>query len=82
MNSKLWSFFIAEDPPVPTHRHFLIVIGRWKFEDWHLYRLRWHFGRKNRWQMWDRVGFPSRSKMAKLTAVFRGLAKPFRPKNP
>lgn len=21
-----------------VHRHFLIVIGRWKFENWHLYR--------------------------------------------
>lgn len=21
-----------------THRYFLIVVGTWKFEDWHLYR--------------------------------------------
>jgi hypothetical protein len=39
-------------------RHFLIVVGRWKFENWHLYRLREHVAVKNiavRWRMWDLV---------------------------
>ena len=39
------------------HRHFLIVVGPWKFENWHLYRLRPHTNKKRnaRWLMWDRV---------------------------
>jgi hypothetical protein len=37
------------------HRHFVIVVGRWKFENWHLYRLCWHRNHngKVRWQLWD-----------------------------
>jgi hypothetical protein len=40
-----------------THRHFLIVVGRWKLENWHLYCLRPHQNRSGRarWTMWDRV---------------------------
>jgi hypothetical protein len=41
------------------HRHFLIVVGRWKFENWRLYRKTEHVdaktrGAKARWWMWDR----------------------------
>jgi hypothetical protein len=41
------------------HRHFLIVVGRWKFENWHLYRYTQHCSAKKpkqiRWMMWDRI---------------------------
>lgn len=42
------------------HRHCCIVIGRWKLENWHLYRFAEHVdaktrGKKARWSMWDRV---------------------------
>lgn len=42
------------------HRHFCVVIGRWKFVDWHLYHYNEHRdaktnGKKARWWMWDRV---------------------------
>lgn len=39
------------------HRHFLIVCGAWKFENWRLYRLREHSNHngKVRWRMWDGV---------------------------
>jgi hypothetical protein len=38
-------------------RHFLIVIGRFKFCDWHIYWLRPHVSvsGRHRWRMWDRV---------------------------
>lgn len=38
-------------------RHFLIRWGRWKFENWHLYRLSPHQNHdgKARWVMWDVV---------------------------
>ena len=40
------------------HRHFLIVVGDWKFENWHLYRLGWTHSRgkeSNRWRVWKRM---------------------------
>jgi hypothetical protein len=42
------------------HRHLCIVVGRWRFENWHLYRKNEHRdaktnGQKARWWMWDRV---------------------------
>jgi hypothetical protein len=39
-----------------VHRHFLVVVGKWKFENWRLYRLREHRNHngKVRWTMWDR----------------------------
>lgn len=51
------------------HRHFVIVIGRldkngyvnvgsWKFENWHLYRMREHRAVKKpdlKWRTWDRI---------------------------
>jgi hypothetical protein len=41
-------------------RHLCIVIGRWKLENWHVYRYTEHRdaktgGRKARWMMWDRI---------------------------
>lgn len=41
--------------PALMHKHFLIVLGNWKFENWHLYRLREHCNHngKVRWRMWD-----------------------------
>lgn len=41
------------------HRHFIIVLGTWKFENWRVYRYRQHRdaktnGAKARWMMWDR----------------------------
>ena len=41
-----------------THRHFLIVVGDWKFVNWHLYRNAWTHSVKdpnNRWRKWERV---------------------------
>ncbi len=41
-----------------VHRHFLIVVGEWKFENWHLYRQRQHHAVKDpkiRWYAWDLV---------------------------
>lgn len=40
-----------------VHRHFLVVVGNWKFENWRLYRLREHQNHsgKVRWHMWDKV---------------------------
>jgi hypothetical protein len=38
------------------HRHFLVVVGNWKFQNWHLYRLTPcanHDGTV-RWSMWVR----------------------------
>jgi hypothetical protein len=39
------------------HRHFVIIFGRWKFYNWHLYCYREHHNAKGnvRWAMWDRV---------------------------
>lgn len=39
------------------NRHFVIVVGRWKFENWRLYQLREHHNHngKVRWHMWDIV---------------------------
>lgn len=40
------------------HLHFLIVVGSYKFENWHLYRFRQHRAVKNKsvcWRMWDRL---------------------------
>jgi len=38
-------------------RHFLIVVGRWKFENWGLYCGRPHQNHsgQERWVMWDPV---------------------------
>lgn len=41
-----------------AHRHFCIVWGTWKFENWHLYRLRTHRAVRKpsvRWVMWNKV---------------------------
>lgn len=40
------------------HRYCCIVVGRWKLQDWHLFRLRPHHAAKQpsiRWLGWDRV---------------------------
>ena len=39
------------------HRYFCVVVGRWKFTNWHLYRDRDHQSRdgKSRWRMWDKI---------------------------
>jgi hypothetical protein len=39
------------------HRHLCIVVGTWKFENWHLYRYREHRNVKgtSRWMMWDKI---------------------------
>lgn len=40
------------------HRYFLIVLGNWKLENWHVYRQRRHYSAKQpavSWLMWDRV---------------------------
>jgi hypothetical protein len=42
------------------HRHLKIIVGRWKLEDWRLYRYTEHRdaktgGKKARWMMWDRI---------------------------
>jgi hypothetical protein len=42
------------------HRHFVAIVGRWKLENWHVYRYTEHRdaktgGEKARWWMWDRV---------------------------
>lgn len=39
------------------HRHFLVVVGQWKFENWHLYRLGTTQNRtgKYTWKVWRRV---------------------------
>jgi hypothetical protein len=40
------------------HRHFCLIVGRWKLENWRLYRLTEHHSAKkasNRWVMWDRI---------------------------
>jgi hypothetical protein len=42
------------------HRHLKIIVGRWKLEDWHVYRYTEHVdaktgGNKARWMMWDRI---------------------------
>jgi len=39
------------------HRHFLIIVGRFKFENWHLYR---HVDKQSKsgkaqWWTWERV---------------------------
>ncbi len=39
-------------------RHFVVIVGRWKFENWHLYRRTQHVAAKKasvRWVSWDRV---------------------------
>jgi hypothetical protein len=39
-------------------RHFVLIIGGWKFEDWHLYRWCGHRSARNptiAWYDWDRV---------------------------
>jgi len=40
-----------------THRHFVCVLGRWKLENWRVYRQRVHTNRAGnaRWLMWDKV---------------------------
>ena len=41
-------------------RYLCVIIGDWKFENWHLYRWTEHVdaktgGKKARWHMWDKV---------------------------
>jgi hypothetical protein len=38
-------------------RHFCVIWGRWKFENWRLFRLTEHSNRSGqvRWRMWDKV---------------------------
>jgi hypothetical protein len=43
-----------------VRRHFVCVLGNWKIEGWHLYRLTEHVdaktcGKKARWHMWDKM---------------------------
>jgi hypothetical protein len=41
-----------------SHRHFLCVWGRWKFENWRLYRQVQRHSKgnaANRWMTWDLV---------------------------
>lgn len=41
-----------------TYRYCCIIIGRWMWRDWHLYRDKEHVSARNaaiRWRMWDRV---------------------------
>lgn len=43
-----------------SSRYFCVIVGRWKVENWRLYRLRLHVdakthGLKARWYMWDRA---------------------------
>lgn len=34
-------------------RHFCVILGDWKFEDWHLYRWRRHVARSGQVSWWD-----------------------------
>ena len=39
-------------------RHFKVIIGNWKFSDWHLYRWTKHWSKKkvdNIWHTWDKI---------------------------
>lgn len=38
-------------------RHFVIVLGSWKFENWRLYRYRQHTNKKGNavWHTWDYI---------------------------
>jgi len=38
-----------------TGRYFLVRIGTWKFENWHLYRYVQTGNSKYRWMKWQRV---------------------------
>lgn len=43
-----------------AHRHFCVIVGRWKLENWHVYRYNGHSdartgGLKARWTTWDRI---------------------------
>jgi len=42
---------------VNRHLHFQIVIGKWKFENWHFYRLKicTNVSGKYRWRNWSRI---------------------------
>lgn len=50
---------LNDEGQVSVHRHLCIVVGGWKFENWHLYRYRRHRSARKpdavQWFMWDRV---------------------------